>query len=115
MQSAREKQQSVCRCQPPIVKSHRGQWVEEDMTMDSIDTIEAQHTEQEVGNDYSTWDEYFEKIVVCGCYECRGKKEFKRGIVQRHYINDDLQVGTMPPTIDSDPIGIVVSPSSYFT
>ena len=89
--------------------------MEEDMTMDSIDALEAQHTEQEVGNDYSAWDEYFEKIVVCGCYECRGKKEFKCGIVHRHYINDDLQVGTMPPTIDSDPIGIMVSPSSYFT
>ena len=74
MQSAREQQQSVCRCRPPTIKSSRGKWVEEDMTMDSIDTIESQHTEQEVGNDYSTWDEYFEKIVVCGCYECRGKK-----------------------------------------
>ena len=89
--------------------------MEEDMTTDSTYTIEAQHTEQKVGNYYSTWDEYFEKNVICGCYECRGKKEFKRNIVQRHYINDDLQVGTMPPTIDSAPIGIVVSPSSYFT
>ena len=84
MQSAREQQQSVCRRRHPTVKSRRGQWVDEDMIMDCIDTIEAQHTEQEVNNDYSTWDEYFEKIVVWGCYECRGKKECKRGIVQRH-------------------------------
>jgi hypothetical protein len=24
-------------------------------------------SEEEVGQDYSTWDQYFEKIVVCGC------------------------------------------------
>ena len=63
MQFAREQQQSVCRCRPPIVKSRRGQWVEEDMTMDSIDALEAQHTEQEVGNHYSTWDEYLRKLL----------------------------------------------------
>ena len=89
--------------------------MEEYMTMDSTNTIEAQHTKHEVNNDDSIWDEYFNKIIVCGYYECRGKKEFKRGIVQRHYINDDLQVCTMNPTIDSDLIGIVVSPSLYFT
>jgi len=31
-------------------------------------------TEEEVSQDYSTWDEYFEKIVVCGCSKCCGKK-----------------------------------------
>ena len=41
MQSAREQQQSVCRRRPPIVKSRRGEWVEEDMTMHYIDTIKA--------------------------------------------------------------------------
>jgi hypothetical protein len=58
------------------IKSHRGQWVEEDMTMDHVDTTND-CIEQEVGIDYSTWDEYFEKIVVCGWFVCRGKKQFK--------------------------------------
>jgi hypothetical protein len=92
---------------PKTIKSRRGQWVEEDMTMDPADTTND-CTEQEVGLEYSTWDEYFEKIVVCGCFVCRGKKQFKRAIVQRHYIDDELPVGSMPPTIDSNPIGIVV-------
>jgi hypothetical protein len=61
---------------PKTVKSCRGQWVEEDMTMDLTDTTND-CIEQEVGWDYSTWDEYFEKIVVCGCFVCRGKKRFK--------------------------------------
>jgi len=47
--------------------------VEEDMTMDPIDTTN-ECIEQEVGQDYITWDEYFEKIVVCGCFVCCGKK-----------------------------------------
>jgi len=64
--------------------------------------------EQEIGQDYSTWDQYFEKIVVCGCFVCHRKKQFKRVIVQRHYIDDELPVGSMPPAIDSNPIGIVV-------
>jgi hypothetical protein len=46
------------------------------MTMDLGDT-KYYCTQQEVGLDYSTWDEYFDKIVVCGCYVCRGKKQFK--------------------------------------
>ena len=92
---------------PKTIKSHRGQWVEEDMTMDLADTTND-CTEQEVGLEYSTQDEYFEKIVVCGCSVCHGKKQFKRVIVQRHYIDDELPVCSMPPTIDSNPIGIVV-------
>ena len=66
------------------------------------------YIEEEVGQDYSTWDEYFEKIVVCGCFVCHGKKQFKWAIVQKHYIDDELLVGSMPPTIDSNPIGIVI-------
>ena len=99
---------------PKTIKSRRGQWVEEDMTMDPPDTTND-CTEEEVSQEYSTWDEYFEKIVVCGCSKCRGKKQFKRAIVQRHYIDDELPVGIMPPTIDSNPIGIVVRifPISY--
>ena len=60
-------------------------------------------------------DEYFKKIVICGCFLCRRKKQFKRTIVQRHYIDDELPVVIMPPTIDSNPIGIVVRifPISY--
>ena len=77
------------------------------MTVDPVDTTN-ECTKQEVGQDYSTWDEYFEKIVVCGCSVCHGKKQFKWGIVQRHYINDELLVGSMPPTINSNPIGVVV-------
>lgn len=50
---------------PKTVKSHSRQWVEEDMTMDIEDTTND-CTEQEVGQDYSTWDEYFEKIIVYG-------------------------------------------------
>jgi hypothetical protein len=81
--------------------------VEEDMTMDPPNTTND-CTEEEVSQEYSTWDEYFEKIVVCGCSKCHGKKQFKRAIVQRHYIDDELLVGSMSPTIDSNPIGIVV-------
>jgi hypothetical protein len=58
------------------IKPHRGQWVEEDMTMDPTDTTND-FTEKEVGLEYSTWDEYFEKIGVCGCYVCCGKKQLK--------------------------------------
>jgi uncharacterized protein with LGFP repeats len=89
------------------VKSRRGQWVEEDMTMDHADTTND-FTKKKVDLDYTTWDEYFEKIVVCGCFVCRGKKQFKRAIVQRHYIYDELPMGNMPPIIVSNPIGIVV-------
>ena len=28
----------VCGCGPKTIKSNRGQWVEEDMTMDPVDT-----------------------------------------------------------------------------
>jgi hypothetical protein len=44
--------------------------------MDPLDTTND-YIEQEVGLDYSRWGEYFEKIVVCGCSICRGKKQFK--------------------------------------
>ena len=88
---------------PKTIKSCREQWVEEDMTMDPPDTTNG-CTEEEVSQEYSTWDKYFEKIVVCGCSKCRGKKQFKRVIAQRHYIDDELPVGSMPPTIDSNPI-----------
>ena len=81
--------------------------MEEDMTMDPVETTNH-YDEQEVGQDYSTWDEYFEKIAVCGCSKCRGKKQFKQAIVQRHYIDDELTMGSMPPTIDLNPIGIVI-------
>ena len=82
--------------------------------MDPLDTIND-FIEEEVSQDYSTWDEYFEKIVVCACFKCHGKKQFKRAIVQINYIDDELLVGSMPPTIDSNPIGIVVRnfPISY--
>lgn len=99
---------------PKTIKSRRGQWVEEDMTMDPRDTTND-CAEEEVNQEYSTWDEYFDKIVVSGYSKCRGKKQFKRAIVQRHYIDDELPVGIMPPTIYSNPIGIVVRifPISY--
>ena len=51
---------------PKTIKSHRGQWVEEDMPMDPPDTTND-CIEEEVSQEYGTWDEYFEKIVVCGC------------------------------------------------
>ena len=72
-------------------------------------------TEEEVGQDYTTWNKYFEKIVICGCSKCCGKKHFKWAIVQIHYIDDDIPVDSMPPTINSNPIGIVVRnfPISY--
>jgi hypothetical protein len=50
--------------------------VEEDMTMDPPET-KNECTKEEVSQEYSTWDEYFEKIVVCGCSKCHGKKPFK--------------------------------------
>jgi hypothetical protein len=59
------------------VKSRRRLWTEEDMTMDPVDT-KNDCIEKEVGLDYSTCrDEYFEKIVVCVFFVCRGKKQFK--------------------------------------
>ena len=58
---------------PKTIKSHRQQWVEEDMRMDPLDTTND-YTKEEVSQEYSTSDEYFEKIVVCGCSKCRGKK-----------------------------------------
>ena len=67
--------------------------------MDPLDTTND-CTEEEVSQEYSTWDEYFEKIVVCGCSICHGKKQFKWVIVQIHYIDDEIPVGSMPPTID---------------
>ena len=84
-------------CKPKTIKSHRRHWVEEDITMDPPNTTND-CTEEEVSQEYSTWDEYFEKIVVCGCSKCHGKKQFKCTIVQRHYIDDELPVGSMPPT-----------------
>ena len=81
--------------------------------MDPPDTTNY-YTKEEVSQEYSTWDEYFEKIVVCGCFKCRGKKQFKRVIVQRHYIDDELPMGSMPPTIDSNPIGIFGKDISNF-
>ena len=44
------------------------------MTMDSTNKIEEQHTKYKVSNDDSISDEYLEKIVVCGFYECHGNK-----------------------------------------
>ena len=64
---------------PKTIKSHRGQWVEEDMTMDPPDTTND-YTEEEVNQEYSTWDEYFEKIVVRGCLN----------IVERNNSNERL-------------------------
>ena len=82
--------------------------------MDPPDTLNDCN-EEDVSQEYSTWDEYFEKIVVFGCSKCHGKKQFKQDILQRHYIDDEIAVGSMPPTIDSNPIGIVLSnfPISY--
>ena len=62
--STSKRRRYVRGCGPKTVKSRRGQWVEEDMTMDPVDTTND-CIEQEVVQDYSTWDEYFEKIVVC--------------------------------------------------
>ena len=90
-----------------LLNQVEGDWVEEDMAMDPTDTTN-ECTEKEVGQDYSTWDEYFKNIVVCGCSICHGKKQFKRAIVQRHYINYDLPVGGMPLTVNLNPIGIAV-------
>ena len=99
---------------PKIAKSCRQQWVEEDMTMDPLDTTND-CTKEEVSQDYSTWDEYFEKSVVYGCFKCCGKKQLKVEIVQRHYIDDEILMGSMPSIIDSNPTGIVVMnfPLSY--
>ena len=41
---------------PKTIKSRRGQWVEEDMTMDPPDTTND-YNEEEVSQEYSTWDE----------------------------------------------------------
>ena len=64
---------------PKTIKSHRGQWVEEDMTMDPANRTKD-CIDKEVGEDYNTWDEYFEKIFLCGCFVCQEKKQFKRAI-----------------------------------
>ena len=36
---------------------------------------------QEVGEDYSRLDEYFQKNVVYGCFMCHGKRQFKQAVV----------------------------------
>jgi hypothetical protein len=46
------------------------------MTMNPLYTTND-CTEEEVGQDCTTWDEYFEKIVICGCSICCGNKQFK--------------------------------------
>ena len=56
MHYVRPIQRSILRHGPPIVKSHRKQWVEEDMTMESADPIENEHNEQEVSHDNTTWN-----------------------------------------------------------
>ena len=92
-------------CRP--TKSQRGKWVEEDMTMDPANTTNN-CIEQEVGLEYSTWDEYFEKIVVCKWYVFRVNKQFKWAIVQINYIDDEITMDSMPPTINSNLVGIIV-------
>jgi hypothetical protein len=72
--STSNRKRYVRGCGPKTVKSRRGKWVEEDMTMDPADTTND-CIEQEVGQDYNTWDEYFEKIDICGCFVCREKKQ----------------------------------------
>ena len=74
--STSKRKRYVHRCGPKTINSRRRQWVEEYMTIDPAYTTNY-CTEQEVVQDYSTWDEYFEKIVVCRCSMCRGKKQFK--------------------------------------
>jgi hypothetical protein len=59
---------------PKTVKSRRGKWVEEDITMDPVDTTND-CIEQKIGQDYNTWDEYFDKIVICGYFVCRENKQ----------------------------------------
>lgn len=56
---------------PHTVKAHRmRKWVEEDMTIESANTIEIGGNEQEVSHDDNTWNEYFDTIVIlCGCYK----------------------------------------------
>ena len=70
------------------------------------DNGSCRHNKWEYDN--GSWDEYFEKIVVCGCSVCHEKKQFKWGIVQIHYINDELPMGNMPHTIDWNSLGIVL-------
>lgn len=60
--STSKRKKYVCGCGPKTVKSQRGQWMEEDMRMDPPDTTND-CIEQEVSQDYSTWDEYFEKLL----------------------------------------------------
>ena len=77
IQLAKEKEKTyVSGRGPKTIKSQRTQWVKEDMTMDPAQTTND-CTEKEVGLEYSTWYEYFEKIGVCGCYVCCGKKQLK--------------------------------------
>ena len=71
-----QKKKNVRGRGPKTMKSHRGQWLEDDMTIDPTNTTNDR-TEQQIGQELSTWDEYFEKIVVFECYVCRGKKQFK--------------------------------------
>ena len=61
--STRKRRKTCVRgCGPKTIKSCRGQWVEEDMTMDSLDTT-SDYTEEEVSQEYSTWDEYLRKLL----------------------------------------------------
>lgn len=57
----------------PVLLKHidrMRKWVEEDMTIESANTIEIGGNEQEVSHDDNTWNEYFDTIVIlCGCYK----------------------------------------------
>ena len=44
-------------------------WVEEDMTIESTDTIETGHNERGVSHDDNTWDEYLQLLFLVVQYQ----------------------------------------------
>ena len=44
-------------------------WVEEDMAIESTDTIETDHNERGVSHDDNTWDEYLQLLFLVVQYQ----------------------------------------------
>ena len=55
---------------PRTIKACRmRKWVEEDMTIESTDTIETDHNERGVSHDDNTWDEYLQLLFLVVQYQ----------------------------------------------
>ena len=55
---------------PRTIKAcHMRKWVEEDMKIESTDTIETDHNEWGVSHDDNTWNEYLQLLFLVVQYQ----------------------------------------------